>query len=138
MKLLSDVPITREDIEEILDCPISWNDEEEERLVTVGRFCRNDVVCCRRVSHRSVGRASFLQDLVQQLTEEEIETAAQGSYAYWLATVSSSAAAAAPPPKPEQRMRMTLREARRHTFKVPYDQAAQAIKETCKYRRVGL
>jgi hypothetical protein len=69
--------------------------------------------------------------LVGTLNEEEVEYAAQGSYAYWLATISGK------PPTDEERMRMATREARRHLFKVPYEKACVQIKDTVHFRKVG-
>ena len=66
------------------------------------------------------------------LNEEEVEYAAQGSYAYWLATISGK------PPTDEERMRMATREARRHLFKVPYEKACVQIKDTVHFRKVNV
>lgn len=62
---------------------------------------------------------------------EDIEIAAQGSYAYWLATLSADN-----PPSEQVRNRMALREARRHVFRVKYEDAVVNLKNTCKYRKV--
>jgi hypothetical protein len=62
---------------------------------------------------------------------EDVEMAAQGSYAYWVAKHSSN------PPTEEQKIKMAMREARRHIYGVKYPDAVKNIKETCKYRRVS-
>lgn len=73
-----------------------------------------------------------LQHLVDLLDETDVETAAQASYAYWLASLSSDR-----PPTDDQRHRMATREARRHLCKTDNDRTAlKALKETCNYRRV--
>lgn len=73
----------------------------------------------------------FLQDLFGTLSPEDVEMAAQGSYAYWVAKHSSA------PPTEEQKVKMAMREARRHIYGVKYPDAVKNIKETCKYRRVS-
>lgn len=57
--------------------------------------------------------------------------AAQGSYTYWVAKHSST------PPTEEQKVKMAMREARRHIYGVKYPDAVKNIKETCKYRKVS-
>lgn len=71
------------------------------------------------------------QDLFGTLSPEDIEMAAQGSYAYWVAKHSSK------PPTEEEKVKMAMREARRHIYGVKYPDAVKNIKETCKYRRVS-
>ena len=60
-----------------------------------------------------------------------METAAQGSYAYWVAMHTDT------PPTDDQKERFAIRECRRHIFGVKYEDAVGNIKETCKFRRVS-
>jgi hypothetical protein len=82
--------------------------------------------------HTYIYSHTLQQALVATLNEEEVEYAAQGSYAYWLATISTK------PPTDEERLRMATREARRHLFKVPYEKACVQIKDTVHFRKVCL
>ena len=66
------------------------------------------------------------------LTEEQIEQAAQSSYAYWVATQSRHQQ----PPTDKERRKMAQRECRRHLVKRPLDDAVQDIAETLAYRKV--
>lgn len=72
------------------------------------------------------------QNLLKTLSPEDVITAAEGSYAYWVAKHSNT------PPTEEQTIRMATRECRRHIFKVKYDDAVVNIKETCRYRKVSV
>jgi hypothetical protein len=70
--------------------------------------------------------------MLATLSEEEIEIAAQSSYAYWLASLSDQ------PPTPEQRQRMATREARRFLFGNEYEKAINEFHESIKYRKVSV
>jgi hypothetical protein len=70
-----------------------------------------------------------VKKLVQTLTPEEKELAAQGSFAYWLASISSQKPTAA------ETIRMATREARRFLGN-PYDVAQAGLKQTCQFRKV--
>ncbi|GAX24375.1 hypothetical protein FisN_4Lh498 [Fistulifera solaris] len=101
MKLTKEL-VPAEILQEIFDSPIPYRDAAEEKLT---------------------------KDLFGTLSPEDVEMAAQGSYAYWVAKHSSN------PPTEEQKIKMAMREARRHIYGVKYPDAVKNIKETCKYRR---
>ncbi|KAL7578218.1 hypothetical protein ACA910_012642 [Epithemia clementina (nom. ined.)] len=63
MKIKSDLPLSRETIQKILDSPIPYEDKERED-------------------------EQEMMNLLAELTPAEVEIAAQTSYAYWLATLS--------------------------------------------------
>lgn len=69
------------------------------------------------------------QKLVRTLTAEERELAAQGSFAYWVASISNDK------PTDAERWRMATREARRFLGN-PYDVAEVNLKQACKFRKV--
>ena len=74
----------------------------------------------------------MIKELLATLNEEQMEQAAQSSYAYWLATLSDK------PPTAEERKKMALRECRRHIIKLTLEDAKPAILETLKYRKVRM
>ena len=65
------------------------------------------------------------------LTPEQVEIAAQTSYAYWLATLSDK------PPTTAEREKMALREIRRTLFKNTYEKALSLIQGTVIERVVS-
>ena len=73
-----------------------------------------------------------IQKLLGELTPEQVEIAAQTSYAYWLATLSER------PPTPAEREKMALREIRRALFKNPYKKALAMVKSTVAQRQVSV
>jgi hypothetical protein len=90
-------PMTREEIEEILNAPIPWDSEEDERAVLVPMcVCRTTTVLQPLtiililshanslfviLPHRLTHSLAHSQDLVSLLPEQDVEIAAQGSYA---------------------------------------------------------
>lgn len=68
---------------------------------------------------------------METLTPEQVELAAQGSYAYWLATISDE------PPTDEERVKMATREARRYIVGNPYEVAEVGLKGACEFRKVS-
>jgi len=72
---------------------------------------------------------SLFQTLVETLTPKQIELAAQGSYAYWLATISPHQQ-----PTDAERLRMATREARRFLGSPTLEVAERLLKETCAFR----
>jgi hypothetical protein len=80
--------------------------------------------CLAYISHDVFG-----QKLVATLTPEEKESAAQGSFAYWLASISNAK------PTEAERLRMATREARRFLGN-PYDVAELGLKQACQFRKV--
>lgn len=97
------------------------------------RFVQKDGMAhplSRRMPHLThISLFLFLQSLVATLSPEQIEYAAQSSYAYWLATFSEQ------PPTDAERLRMATREARRFLGN-PYDVAMEHLHETCRFRKV--
>ena len=71
--------------------------------------------------------------MVKSLTKEQLEFAAQSSYAYWLASVSNK-----PPPTPHERLHMARKEARRFLFGNDYGKAYREYHESCDFRKVSL
>jgi hypothetical protein len=70
---------------------------------------------------------------VATLSDEQVEAAAQSSYAYWLASLRGDHHKL---PTAEERLKMAKREARRHLVKVSYEEACTDIVESLKYREV--
>ena len=105
MKLLiGDCGYSRDDIQCILDAPIPFGDDDEVALT---------------------------EKLFALLNEEQVEAAAQASYAYWLATLSKR------PPTKEEQIKMAKRECRRHVVKRAFERASKDILETLQYRQVS-
>lgn len=93
----------RKKIQRILESPIPYKNDEEILLA---------------------------KKLAETLTEEQIELAAHGSYAYWLASISSEK------PTNEERVRFALRESRRFLGSPTIEIAEKLLKETCQFRKV--
>lgn len=73
--------------------------------------------------------------MVNELTKEEQELAARTSYAYWVASELKQAGC----PSEDIRIRMAMREARRHLVgEQYYDKGLVALRECCAYRKVSL
>lgn len=70
--------------------------------------------------------------MVNELTQDEQETAARTSYTYWLATLSQEH------PSLEIRKRAAKKEARRHLVgeRGNFDSVMARLRETCKFRKV--
>lgn len=123
----------RNDIQAILDSPIPYtkNDDKEIALVEVRR--RNlvpFVPWSTSFSSLTFRTCIISQKLVDTLTDEQMEQAAQSSYAYWIATLGDQQ------PTAEERRKMAKRECRRHLMKRTLKAASQDILETLKYRKV--
>eukprot|EP00522_Entomoneis_paludosa_P014801 CAMPEP_0172450110 /NCGR_PEP_ID=MMETSP1065-20121228/8598_1 /TAXON_ID=265537 /ORGANISM="Amphiprora paludosa, Strain CCMP125" /LENGTH=321 /DNA_ID=CAMNT_0013201883 /DNA_START=118 /DNA_END=1083 /DNA_ORIENTATION=+ len=102
MKINGDLPIPRDVIQQILDSPIPYETEEIEQQS---------------------------KDLLATLTKpEEVDVAAQSSYAYWLATLSDQ------PPTEGEREKMALREMRRHLAKTTFEKAQELLQGTIQIR----
>ena len=104
MKLIGDCGYSRDDIQCILDAPIPFGGDDEVALT---------------------------EKLFALLNEEQVEAAAQASYAYWLATLSKR------PPTKEEQIKMAKRECRRHVVKRAFERASKDILETLQYRQVS-
>jgi len=73
--------------------------------------------------------------MVSELTEEEQEITARTSYAYWTASELKQAGC----PSEDIRMRMAMREARRHLVgEGNYDKGLVALRACCAYRKVSV
>lgn len=82
----------------------------------------------------SFSSLSRLQKMVNELTNEEQETAARTSYAYWTASELKQNG----PPSDNVRIRMAMREARRHLVgEGSYDKGLAALRACCEFRKVS-
>jgi hypothetical protein len=70
--------------------------------------------------------------MLATISEEDLEIAAQSSYAYWLASLSDQ------PPTPEQRLRMATREVRRFLYGNSYEKAIGEFHGSIEYRKVSV
>ena len=72
--------------------------------------------------------------MVEELTPEQQEVAARTSYAYWAASVSENR------PSEQIRIRMAMREARRHLVgeDADYNKALESLRNTCQFREVSI
>mmetsp|Transcript_22915 Transcript_22915/g.53083 ORF Transcript_22915/g.53083 Transcript_22915/m.53083 type:complete len:316 (-) Transcript_22915:1059-2006(-) len=75
----------------------------------------------------------LLQDIVNALSEEELELCAQSSFAYWRSTLTKSSSGE----KSTATMIMAMREARRYLMgaRGDKDMALEYLKKTCRYRQ---
>uniref|UniRef100_A0A7S3PC38 CRAL-TRIO domain-containing protein n=1 Tax=Amphora coffeiformis TaxID=265554 RepID=A0A7S3PC38_9STRA len=105
MKLLGDCRYSRDDIQAVLNAPVPFTKKGGEREVDLA------------------------EKLLATLNEDQMEQAAQSSYAYWLATLSDK------PPTADERRKMALRECRRHIMKRTLEEATGEILESMKYRK---
>ena len=129
---LTQLPIPLAEIDEILDSPIPYTkdaDQEEEKKCQVRSECQDaNETSTTELSHYSI------QDLLATLSPEQIEIAAQSSYAYWLKSMSVET----PAPTENQRTRMALREMRRHLFKVAsFDLAVKNLADAIENRQTN-
>lgn len=73
--------------------------------------------------------------MVDELTKEEQEIAARTSYAYWFASELKQAGC----PSDEVRLKMAMREARRHLVgEGDFDKALAALRASCAYRKASI
>lgn len=73
--------------------------------------------------------------MVNELTKEEQEIAARTSYAYWVASESKHAGC----PSDDIRVKMAMREARRHLVgERCFDKGLAALRASCEFRKVSL
>ena len=85
------------------------------------------------VASSSDEQKTICRRLVEDLTQDEQETAARTSYAYWVVSSSNEC------PSEETRIEMAMREARRHLVGEggQEDKALLSLRSACRFRKVS-
>jgi hypothetical protein len=88
------------------------------------------------IASSSDEQKTICRRLVEDLTQEEQETAARTSYAYWVASSSDDKHEC---PSDEMRIQMAMREARRHLVGEggQEDKALISLRAACSLRKVS-
>jgi hypothetical protein len=96
----------------------------------------NDVLQSEGPWIASSSDETICRRLVEDLTQEDQETAARTSYAYWVASSSDDQHAC---PSDETRIQMAMREARRHLVGEggQEDKALLSLRAACSFRKVS-